>query len=71
MKQMGKLDRVSAYNREFSKFLLQIPNMRSDEQIFLYSQGLKRHIRIEVERDNPETLQKAMNRLDPTALQIC
>ena len=46
LKQMGKCEMVKIYNREFSKWLLQIPTMTSAEPIFNYMEGLKRHIRI-------------------------
>ena len=38
IKQMGKLTQVTEYNREFSKWLLQIPSMTMAIQIFHYSQ---------------------------------
>jgi len=64
LKQMGKLTIVRDYNREFSKWLLQIPSMTAAEQIFHYSQGLKTRTRIEVERSEPNTLQDAMKIAD-------
>ena len=60
LKQMGSLNAVRAYNKEFSKWLPQIPTMAPAEQIFHYSQGLKHRTRIEVERSEPTTLQEAM-----------
>ncbi|CDF37989.1 unnamed protein product [Chondrus crispus] len=64
LKQMGKLTLVREYNREFSRWLLQIPSMTSAEQIFHYSQGLKTRTRIEVERAEPQSLQDAMKIAD-------
>ncbi len=60
LKQMGNCSKVSEYNKEFTKYLLQIPNMAQAEQLFHYSQGLKNKIRIEIERAQPENLQSAM-----------
>ncbi len=60
LKQMGNFSRISEYNKEFTKYLLQIPNMAQAEQIFHYSQGLKNKIRIEIERAQPKNLQSAM-----------
>ena len=60
LKQTGKLHSVREYNKEFSRWLLQIPSMENDEQIFHYSHGLKHKIRIEVERVEPESLDHAM-----------
>lgn len=64
IKQMGKLYSVTNYNREFTKWLLQVPTMSLEEQIFLYSKGLKQNIRIELERAEPNNLQEAMNIAD-------
>ena len=64
LKQMGKLTLVREYNKEFSKWLLQIPTMTPAEQISHYSQGLKSRTRIEVERAEPITLQDAMKIAD-------
>ena len=64
LKQMGSLNAVRAYNKEFSKWLLQIPTMTLAEQMFHYSQGLKHRTRIEVERSEPTTLQEAMRITD-------
>ena len=50
LKQMGTLNAVRAYNKEISKWLLQIPTITPAEQIFHYSKGLKHRTRIEVER---------------------
>ena len=50
LKQMGSLNAVRAYNKEFSKWLLQIPTMTPAEQIFHYSQGPKHRTKIEVKR---------------------
>jgi len=61
---MGERDSVRAYNKEFPKLLLQVPVMGQEERLFHYSQGLKRHIRIEVERLGSEALQKAMKVAD-------
>jgi len=60
LKQMGNFSKISEYNKEFTKYLLQIPTMAQAEQIFHYSQGLKNKIRIEIERAQPENLQTAM-----------
>lgn len=64
LKQMGKFSSVREYNKEFSKWLLQIPTMAIAEQIFHYSQGLKTRVRIEVERSEAISLQEAMRLAD-------
>lgn len=64
LKQMGKFNTVRAYNREFSRWLLQIPTMDPAERIFHYSNGLKTKMRIEVGRAEPDTLDKAMRIAD-------
>ena len=64
LKQMGKLTLVRDYNREFSRWLLQIPSMTAAEQIFHYSQGLKTRTGIEVERAELQSLQDAMKIAD-------
>ena len=64
LKQMGRFNSVHAYNKEFSKWLLQIPSMAVSEQLFHYNQGLKHKIRIEVEKSDPESLQQAMKLAD-------
>ena len=45
LKQMGNFDSITAYNRAFSKWLLQVPSMTIAEQLYHYSQGLKRQTR--------------------------
>ena len=64
LKQMARFNSVHAYNKEFSKWLLQIPPMAVSEQLFHYNQGLKHKIRIEVEKSDPENLQQAMRLAD-------
>ena len=64
LKQMGKLTLVQDYNREFSRWLLQISSMTAAEQIFHYSQGLNTRTIIEVERAEPQSLQDAMKIAD-------
>ncbi len=56
----GAFNSISAYNAESTKWLLQIPTMASDEQIFHYSQGLKNRIRLEIERVEITSLTEAM-----------
>ncbi len=41
LKQMGNFSKISEYNKEFSKYLLQIPTKAQAEQCFHYSQALK------------------------------
>ena len=60
LKQMGKLTLVREYNREFSRWLMQIPGMTVPEQTFHYSQGLKTRTRVEVEGAELQSLQNAM-----------
>ncbi len=50
LKQMGAFTSITACNAEFFKWLLQVPTMASDDQIFYYSQGLKNRIRVEIEK---------------------
>lgn len=64
IRQMGKLNRIKDYNREFSHWLLLIPSMDIQEQIFHYKHGLKRSIRIEVTKSDPKTLHEAMKIAD-------
>ena len=64
LKQIGSLNAARAYNKEFSKWLLQIPTMTPAEQIFHYSQGLKHRTRITGERSEPTTLQEVMRIAD-------
>jgi len=61
---VGKFDSIRAYNKEFTRWLLQVPLMGHVERLFHYSQGLKRHIRIEVERADCDTLHDAMKVAD-------
>ncbi len=56
LKQMGAFNSIPAYNKEFSKCLLQVPAMAVEEQIFHYSQGLKNRITVEIERSEINTL---------------
>ncbi len=60
LKQFGKYNAVSSYNQEFSRWLLQIPGISLAEQMFLYKEGLKHNIRIEIEKSDPATLHEAM-----------
>lgn len=64
IRQMGRLNRMKDYNREFSHWLLLIPAMDIQEQIFHYKHGLKRNIRIEVTKSDPKTLHEAMKIAD-------
>ncbi len=57
---MGAFNTVTAYNKEFSKWLLQVPTMAVDKQIFHFSQGLKNRTRVEIERSEVATLPEAM-----------
>ncbi len=61
---MGAFNSISAYNAEFTKWLLRIPTMANDEQIFHYSQGLKNRIRLEIERSEMKSLTEAMRIAD-------
>lgn len=64
LKQMGQFSRIRDYNQEFIKYVLQIPSMSSDEQVFHYTQGLKNRIRVELERSEVNSLQAAMKLAD-------
>lgn len=64
LKQMGKFSKISDYNKEFTKYLLQIPSMAIDEAIFHYCTGLKNRIRIEIERAQPQSLNEVMQIAD-------
>ena len=64
LKQMGQYSKIRDYNKKFTEFLLQIPSMSTDEQIFHYTQGLKTRIRIELERSEVKSLQAAMKLAD-------
>ena len=64
LKQMGNFAAVRSYNHEVSKWLLQVPKMRTPEKIFHYSQGVKNRIRIEIQRAEPNNLQNAMRIAD-------
>ena len=64
LKQMGKFSKISEYNKEFTKYLLQIPSMTMDEAIFHYCTGLKNRIRIEIERAQPPSLNEVMQIAD-------
>lgn len=64
LKQMGPFTRIREYNQEFIKYVLQVPSMSSEEQIFHYTQGLKNRIRIELERTEINSLQAAMKLAD-------
>eukprot|EP00171_Calliarthron_tuberculosum_P023648 IDg23648t1 len=61
---MGAFHTIAAYNKEFTKWLLQVPTMVVDEQIFHYGQGLKNRIRVEIERSEVSTLAEAMRIAD-------
>ncbi len=64
LKQMGVFNSISAYNAEFTKWLLQIPTMANDEQIFHCSQGFRNRIRLEIERSEIKSLAEAMRIAD-------
>ena len=64
LKQIGKLSYISDYNQEFSKWLLQIPDMSVEEQLFHFTEGLRYKIKVEIEKENPTTLQDAMQLAD-------
>ena len=64
LKQMGHFSRIKDYNQEFIKYVLQVPSMSSEEQVFHYTQGLKNRIRIELERSEINSLQAAMKLAD-------
>ena len=64
LKQMGKFNSISAYNQEFSKYLLQVPDMAINEQLFHYIEGLKYRVKVEVKRIEPTNLQSAMRIAD-------
>ncbi len=61
LRQMGAFNTVTAYNKEFSKWLLQVATMAVEEQVFHYSQGLKNRIRVEIERSEVAALPEAGN----------
>ena len=64
LKQMGKFSKIRDYNKKFTEYLLQVPSMTIDEQLFHYTQGLKNKIRIELERSEVESLHVAMRLAD-------
>ena len=60
LKQFCRFNSVTSYNHEFSKWLLQIPGMSVADQMFLYKEGLKYNIRVEIEKAEPSSLHDAM-----------
>lgn len=64
IKQIGKLESIRQYNREFAHWLLQVPTMDVKEQLFHYSSGLRRSTQIEVVKADPTSLKEAMQVAD-------
>ncbi len=64
IRQMGDFNSFTAYIKEFSKWLLQVPIMAVGEQIFHYSHGIKNIIRVEIERSEVATLPHTMKTPD-------
>ncbi len=58
--EMGADDTITAYNKEFSDWLLLVPTMVVEEKSFHYSQRLKNRIRVEIELSKVATLPDAM-----------
>ncbi len=59
--QIGAFYTVTSYNKEFTKWLLQVPTMAVEEQI---CQELKNRIRVGMERSEAATLPEAMRIAD-------
>lgn len=51
---------VLRYNHEFTTLVAQIEDMSNEDKVYAYQRGLKDHLRLEVFRQQPKTLEEAM-----------
>ena len=51
---------IASYNEIFQNVVMRIVGFPETEKVYHYIKGLKQHIRIEVDRENPTTLNTAM-----------